>query len=100
MGVTKMVGLINTFLAQSCMSVRKSGHEMVNTTIDIFSSARNKDQKLVGRFFKNWIFYRLLHCCPIENVWEIWPIKTDFGQPNAEIGRKMTSDQLLFLTLI
>ena len=51
MGVTKMVGLINTFLAQSCMSVRKSGHEMVNTTIDIFSSARNKDQKLVGRFF-------------------------------------------------
>ena len=52
MGVTKMVSLINTFLAQSCMSVRKSGHETVNTTIDIFSSARNKDQKLVGRFLK------------------------------------------------
>ena len=29
MGVTKIVSLINTFLAQSCMSVRKSGHERV-----------------------------------------------------------------------
>ena len=62
-------------------------------------SARNKDQKLVGRFFKNWIFYRLLHCCPIENVWEIWPIKIDFGRPNAKIGRKMASGRLLFLAL-
>ena len=63
-------------------------------------SARNKDQKLVGRFFKKWIFYRLLLCCPVENVWEIWPIKIDFGRPNAEIGRKMASGQLLFLALV
>ena len=35
---------------------------------------------------KYWIFYRLLHCCPIENVWEIWPIKIDYGWPNVEIG--------------
>ena len=64
------------------------------------SSARNKDQKLVGCFFKNRIFYRLLHCCPIENVWEIWPIMIDFGRPNAEIGRKMANGRLLFLTLL
>ena len=44
-------------------------------------SAKNKDQKLVGRFFKNWIFYR----------WEIWLVKIDFGRPNAEIGWKMAS---------
>ena len=43
------------------------------------------------------MFYRLLHCCTIENVWEIWPIKIDFGWPNAEIGRKIASGQLLFL---
>ena len=29
MGVTKMVSLINTFLAQSCVSVGKSGHKRV-----------------------------------------------------------------------
>ena len=63
-------------------------------------SARNKDQKLVARFFLNWIFYRPLLCCPIGNVWEIWPIKIDFGWPNAEICRKMTSGQLLFLALM
>ena len=41
--------------------------------------------------FEDWIFSRLLHCCPIENVQEIWPIKIDFGQPNAEVGRKMAN---------
>ena len=65
----------------------------------IQASARNKDQKLVGCFFKNWIFHRLLHCCPIENVWEIWPIKIDFGRPNTEISWKMANGQLLFLVL-
>ena len=29
-----------------------------------------------------------MRCCPIENVWEIWLIKIDFFQPNAEIGWK------------
>ena len=29
----------------------------------------------------------------------MWPIKIDFGRPNAEIGRKMASGQLLFLAL-
>ena len=42
----------------------------------------------------------LLHCCSIENVWEIWPIKIDFGWLNAEIGRKMANGRLLFLALI
>ena len=40
----------------------------------------------------NWsvvfISYRLLNCCPIENV---WPMKTDFGRPNAEIDQKMAN---------
>ena len=36
-------------------------------------SAGNKDQKLVAR----WTFYRLLNCCPIEHVWDIWLIKVD-----------------------
>ena len=58
-------------------------------------SGRNKNQP----FFKDRIFYRLLHCCPIENVWEIWPIKIYFGLLNAEIGQKMANSRLLFLAL-
>ena len=50
--------------------------------------------------FKDRIFYRLLHCCPIKNVWEIWPIKMDFGWLNAKIGRKMANGPLLFLALL
>ena len=65
-----------------------------------FHSARNKDQKLVGRFLKIGYFYRLLIYRSIENVQEIWPTKMDFGQPNAEIGRKMANGQLLFLALL
>ena len=61
-------------------------------------SARNKDQKLVGRFLEMDIF-RLLIAVPIENVQEIWPIKMDFGWPNAEIGQKMANGQLLFVAL-
>ena len=72
-------------------------------TIDIVGrrklSARNKDQKLVGRFLKIGYFYRLLIYCSIENVQEIWPTKMDFGRPNAEIDRKMAKGQLLFLAL-
>ena len=45
------------------------------------------------------IFYRLLNCSVIENVWESWPIKIDFGWPNAEIGWKMAKGWLLFLAL-
>ena len=56
-----------------------------------YGSTRNKDQKLADRFLKIGMFYRLLHCCPIENVWKIWPIQIDFGRPNAEIGRKMAN---------
>ena len=33
MGVTRIVDLINTFSAQCCMSVGKSGHERVNKAI-------------------------------------------------------------------
>ena len=42
--------------------------------------------------FQLIIFYHL--------TWEIWPIKIDFGRPNAEIGWKMANGQLLFLALI
>ena len=49
---------------------------------------------------KDWIFYRVLYCCPIENVGEIWPIKIVFGRPNAEIDWKMANGRLLFLALI
>ena len=42
----------------------------------------------------------LLIAVPIENAQEIWPTKMDFGQPNAEIGRKMANGRLLFLALI
>ena len=73
---------------------------LIRLIISQYSSARNKDQKLVSRFFENRIFYRLLIVVPIENVWEIWPTKMDFGRPNAEIGRKMADGQLLFLTLV
>ena len=38
-------------------------------------------------FFKDGIFYRLLHCSPIENVWEIWHFKIDFGWPYAKVGQ-------------
>ena len=63
-----------------------------------YTSARNKDQKLVGHFLK--IFYGVIKYCPIENVQENWPTKMDFGRPNAEIGRKMVNGWLLFLALI
>ena len=46
------------------------------------------------------IFFRLLIAVPIENVQEIWLIKMDFGQPNAEIGQKMANGRLLFLALL
>ena len=77
-----------------CAGIIGIAEQMANLQV---KHARNKDQKLVSHFFKDWLFYRLLLCCPIENVWEIWPIKIDFGQPNAEIDRKMASGRLLFL---
>ena len=80
------------------MLIKGINYNVNDNQFVISHSARNKDQKLVGRF-KNWMFYRLLHCCPIENVWEIWPIKIDFGRPITEIGQKMASGQLLFLAL-
>ena len=50
-------------------------------------SARSKDQKLVGRFYQDRIFYRLLIAVPLMiNVQEIWLTKTDFGWLNAKIG--------------
>ena len=50
-------------------------------------------------FLKKDILYAI-DCCPIENVWEIWPNKMDFGQPNAEIGRKMANGRLISSTVI
>ena len=62
------------------------------------SSARNKDQKLVGRFSENRYFLRLLIAVPIENVQEVWLTKMNFGWPNAEIGQKMANGQLISST--
>ena len=45
-------------------------------------------------------FFKNLNCCPIENEWEIWLIKIDFGQPNIEVGQKMANGRLLFLALL
>ena len=82
----------------SVEDIRKN-FEFEKGSRDRNNSARNKDQKLVGRFLKIGYFYRLLIYCSIENVQEIWPTKMDFGQPNAEIGWKMANGQLLFLAL-
>ena len=51
-------------------------------------------------FFNDEIFYRLLHCCAINNVWESWPMKINFDRPNAKIGQKIGDGQLLFLALV
>ena len=51
MGVTRIVDLINTFSAQCCMSVRKSGHKRVKVGILSSSTKRLKlchfDQKTI-----------------------------------------------------
>ena len=33
-----------------------------------------------------YYIYRLLHRYPTKNVWEIWPIKINFGSLNTRIG--------------
>ena len=38
----------------------------------------------IGLFLKMGYFIG----CLIEYAWKTWPSKTDFGQPNAEIGWK------------
>ena len=57
-----------------------------NINIPYKVNARNKDQKLVSCFSKMKYFYRLLHCCPIEDVYKIQPIKIDIDQLNAKLG--------------
>ena len=46
----------------------------------VYHSARNKDQKLVGQFFEDTIFYRLLIAVPLK-------MYRKFGK----IGRKMAN---------
>ena len=60
-------------------------------------SGRNKGQKLVGRFFKNQTFCRLLRAVPLKMYSKF---VRPFGQPYVEIGRKMANGQLLFLALL
>ena len=43
----------------------------------------------IGRPFFEDMY--VIDYCSVENVWETWPTKMDFGQPNAEIGRKMAN---------
>ena len=38
MGVTEIVSLINTFSAQLCMSVRKSGHKRVKEAMKFITT--------------------------------------------------------------
>ena len=59
-------------------------------------SARNKDQKLVSHFSKDEIFYRLLHWCLIEKIWEVWPIEIDFS---LKLVRKRPIDDCYFLLI-
>ena len=56
-------------------------------------SPRNKDQKLVCRLFKMHGIFTLLSQC---NARKIWPLKINFGLPNAEIGQKMANGQCYF----
>ena len=63
-----------------------------------YSSARNKDQKLVGHFFENRIFSKLLTAIPLKMYRKFGP--PNFGRPNAEIGWKMANGRLLFLALL
>ena len=42
MGVTRIVDLINTFSAQCCMSVGKSGHERVKHYTHIAKGSRDR----------------------------------------------------------
>ena len=64
-------------------------------------SARNKDQNLLGCFFKDRMFCtQIFDCCPTDNVQEVWPTKMDFDRPNAEVGQKMANGRLLFLALM
>ena len=60
-------------------------------------SRRNKGQKLVSRYFENQTFCRLLIVVPLKMYSKFG--RLDFGQPNVEIGRKMSTGQLLFLAL-
>ena len=61
-------------------------------------SAGNKDQKLVGHFYEDRIFYRLLIAVPLR-MYRKFGWKTDFGWINAKIGQKMANGRLLFLAL-
>ena len=68
------------FCAKNAMAVFKIGGFPV-------SSARNKDQKLVGHFLKIWY---LINYCSIKNVQEIWP--------TIMVGKRPMAD--LFLALL
>ena len=65
--------------------------------VHTYRSPRNKDQKLGGCLLKIGYLQANITLCFIENVCKIWPIKMDFGRPNAEIGWKMANSRLLFL---
>ena len=69
--------------------------QAVSLIITIISVKTVLGSEIGWLFFKDMIFYRLLYCCPIEEL-----IKIDFGWPSAENGRKMTNGRLLFLALI
>ena len=55
-------------------------------TLCMDHSARNKDQKLVSRFYEDRIFYRLVIAVPLRMYRKFGQPKADFGQLNAKIG--------------
>ena len=63
MGVTEVVRLIYTFLAQLCMSVGKSGHEGVK---GMANGGRLRDYLGFGKYIYIWFASTLLYCWLIQ----------------------------------
>ena len=66
-------------------------------TVCMCVSARNKDQKLVGHFFEDRIFYRLT--VPLKMYRKLGQPKWILVGQMLKIVQKMTNGQLLFLAL-
>ena len=68
-------------------------HLLRNILTFSIHSGRNKDQKLVSRFFEDMTFYRLSVSVPLKCTGN-WPTKIDFDWPNAEIDWKIANGRL------
>jgi len=66
----------------------------------ILGSSRNKGQKLVGCFFEDRTFCRLLIAIPLKIYSKISQPKWILVSQMLKYGRKMANGQLLFLALL